>query len=108
MFFFPLCNSFGLYAFLAALYGFFTTFFVLKTIVLVELLGIENLTSAFSLLQLFEGIASIIGPTVAGELYEATGQSYDITFYVAGTFFLLAGLISVGAQILHWKTRKQQ
>ena len=73
-----------------------------------ELLGIENLTSAFSLLQLFEGIASIIGPTVAGELYEATGQSYDITFYVAGTFFLLAGLISVGAQILHWKTRKQQ
>ena len=55
VFFFPLCNSYGLYAFMVALYGFFTTYFILKTIVLVELLGLDNLTSAFSLLALFEG-----------------------------------------------------
>ena len=106
VFFFPLCNSFGLYAFVSAMYGFSTTFFILKTIVLVELLGIENLTSAFSLLNLFEGIAAIFGPIIAGEIYDFAG-SYNVSFYVAGTFFLLAGLISLGAQILHRKKIKQ-
>ena len=59
VFFFPFCNSYGLYGFVVALYGLFTTFFILKTIVLVEIVGIENLTSAFSLLNLFEGIAAL-------------------------------------------------
>ena len=107
VFFFPLCNSYGLYAFVVALYGFFTTYFILKTIVLVELLGLDNLTSAFSLLALFEGIASIIGTPIAGAIYDAAG-SYDIPFYVAGTFFILAGLISLMAQILHRKQKRQQ
>ena len=107
MFSFPFCDSYGLYAFVVALYGFFTTFFILKTIVLVELLGLENLTSAFSLLALFEGIASIIGPPIAGAIYEAAG-SYDIPFYAAGAFFILASLISLGAQILHRKQKIQQ
>ena len=45
--FLPLCTSFVQFAVVAALYGFFTSFFMLKTIVLVELLGLENLTSAY-------------------------------------------------------------
>ena len=45
--FLPLCTSYEHFAVVVALYGFFTSFFMLKTIVLVELLGIENLTSAY-------------------------------------------------------------
>ena len=102
MFFFPFCNSYGLYGFVVALYGFFTTFFILKTIVLVELLGIDNLTSAFSLLNLFEGIAALIGSPVCGKIYDVAG-SYDIPFYVAGAFFILAGFFSLVAQLVHRK-----
>ena len=89
-----------------ALYGFFTTYFVLKTIVLVELLGLDSLTSAFSLLSLFEGIAGIIGTPIAGAIYDSAG-SYDIPFYVAGAFFILAGFLSLAAQLLHRKHKKQ-
>ena len=45
--FLPLCTSYGQFAVVVALYGFFTSFFMLKTIVLVELFGLENLTSAY-------------------------------------------------------------
>ena len=102
VFFFPVCNSLGSYHIVVGLYGFFTTFFILKTIVLVELLGIDNLTSAFSLLNLFEGIAALIGSPVCGKIYDVAG-SYDIPFYVAGAFFLLAGSFSLVAQLVHRK-----
>ena len=45
--FLPLCTSYEHFAVVMAIYGFFTSFFMLKTIVLVELLGLENLTSAY-------------------------------------------------------------
>ena len=45
--FLPLCTAYEHFAVVVALYGFFTSFFMLKTIVLVELLGLENLTSAY-------------------------------------------------------------
>ena len=101
----PLCNTYELCAFAVAMYGFFTTFFLLKTIVLVELLGLDNLTSAFSLLALFEGVAGIIGPPIAGKIFDAS-KSYDIPFYIAGLSFVLAFLISFAAQILHRRIKK--
>ena len=56
---------------------------------------------------LFAGVASIIGTPIAGIIYEHAG-SYDIPFYVAGIFFILAGFISLAAQILHRKQKRQQ
>lgn len=38
----------------------------LRSILLVELLGLEKLTNAFGLLLLFQGIAGIFGSPVAG------------------------------------------
>ena len=107
VFFLPSCNSYGLFVVVVAFYGFFTTYFVLKTIVLVELLGLDSLTSAFSLLSFFEGIAGIIGTPIAGAIYDSAG-SYEVPFYVAGTFFILAGVLSLAAQLLHRKKKKQQ
>ena len=42
--------------------------------VLVDLLGIDSLTSTFGLLVLFRGIASILGPPLGGLVYELTNQ----------------------------------
>ena len=38
----------------------------LTSVVLVDLLGIERLTNSFGLLLLFQGVATIVGPPVAG------------------------------------------
>lgn len=48
-----------------------------------DLLGLENLTNAFGLLLLFQGIASIVGPPVGGWLYDVT-EMYEPAFIVAG------------------------
>lgn len=38
----------------------------LRTIIVVDLLGLEKLTNAFGLLLLFQGVAAVIGPPLAG------------------------------------------
>ena len=39
----------------------------LTSIILVDLLGLDNLTSAFGLLTLFRGFSSMIGPPINGK-----------------------------------------
>lgn len=38
----------------------------LTSVILVDLLGLEKLTNAFGILLLFQGIASLVGPPLAG------------------------------------------
>lgn len=56
-------------------------------------MGLEKLTNAFGLLILFRGAATIVGSPLAGAVYDATG-TYDIPFFMAGGFFLLATIFS--------------
>ncbi|KAH8856948.1 Monocarboxylate transporter 12-B [Schistosoma japonicum] len=50
-------------------FGLFSAVFVsLKSILVVELIGIDRLTNAFGYLLLFQGCAAAIGPSVAGYL----------------------------------------
>ena len=53
---------------------------------------------------LFTG--ALLGPPIAGAIYRAN-EEYDIPFYTAGGFFILASLISVGAQILQRKKKEK-
>lgn len=52
----------------------------LTSVILVDLLGLDNLTNAFGLLLLFQGIASFIGPPIGGLLMSR--------FLSASKFFL--------------------
>ena len=38
----------------------------LTSVILVDLLGLDRLTSSFGLLLIFQGIATILGPPIAG------------------------------------------
>ena len=78
----------------------------LTSIILVDLLGLDNLTSAFGLLVLYRGVSSMVGPPVAGAVYDAT-KSYDISFYMAGGFLVVASLISFAAQALQRKKQNK-
>ena len=55
----PTCNTYIPLAVVASMYGIFSAFVILRTIVLVELLGLDKLTSAFGVLALFEGTGEL-------------------------------------------------
>ncbi|RWS18953.1 monocarboxylate transporter 5-like protein [Leptotrombidium deliense] len=65
----------------------------LTSIILVDLLGLHKLTNAFGLISLCRGVASMVGPPMAGTIYDNTG-SFNITFIVAGIFFILSSITS--------------
>lgn len=75
----------------AAIFGFsVATFATLRSVITVELLGLEKLNSAFGLLLLFQGLAVTIGSPIAGWFYDITG-SYDYSFYLSGAAIALSG-----------------
>ena len=63
-------HSYTAQAIFCAVFGITSGAYVgLTSVVLVDLLGLDNLTSAFGLLLLFQGIASVMGPPFIGEYY---------------------------------------
>lgn len=76
-------GAFGL--FIAANYS-------LTSIILVELITLERFTNAYGLLLLVQGVANLMGPPLAGWLYDITG-TYDLSFYLAGFFIALSGAL---------------
>uniref|UniRef100_U5EMP4 Putative monocarboxylate transporter 1 n=1 Tax=Corethrella appendiculata TaxID=1370023 RepID=U5EMP4_9DIPT len=82
--------SLGAYA---ATFGFTIGAYVgLTSVILVDLLGLDKLTNAFGLLLLFQGIASFLGPPLAGWLYDIT-LTYNAGFLLAGITIALSGII---------------
>lgn len=68
----------------------------LTSIILVDLLGLDKLTNAFGLLILFRGAAAIVGPPLAGIIYDAT-KTYDMPFFTAAAFFAISTVLSFAA-----------
>lgn len=100
VFVFPFITSYTGFIILGILFGLFIAAYIaLTSIVLVDICGIENLTSAFGLLTVFRGAASIVGPPLAGLVYEAT-MSYSVSFYLAGSSLMMAAIFSILADIM--------
>ena len=94
------CDLYEHFIVMVAFCGFFMTFFMLRSVVLVELVGLDNLTSAYGLISLFDGIGTIIGAPISGFLGDSVGR-FDVAFYIASGFFILSSLFGLAAQILH-------
>jgi MFS family permease len=69
-------------------------FAALRSIICVELLGIEKLTNAYGMLMLFMGVAALLGPPFAAALKNLT-NSFDASFVVMGAIMLVSGLLSL-------------
>ncbi|CAH2034426.1 unnamed protein product, partial [Iphiclides podalirius] len=76
-------GAFG--AFIAANYS-------LTSIILVKQITLERFTNAYGLLLLTQGLANLVGPPLAGWIYDIT-DSYDLSFYLGGVFIGMSGLV---------------
>ncbi|ELT98460.1 hypothetical protein CAPTEDRAFT_177636 [Capitella teleta] len=93
-------NSFAMLLIYAAVFGVCIASYVsLCVIILIEILGLERLSSSFGFLNMFRGVATILGAPLAGFLYDVTG-TYDLAFYVAGASIATAGLICLPLRML--------
>lgn len=106
VFLFPFVSTFETLVLLGSLFGLSIAAYIsLTSIVLVDLLGLERLTSAFGLLTMFRGAASIVGPPIAGAVFQAT-NSLNISFYLAGGFLLAASVTSCLADVVRRRERR--
>lgn len=67
-------------------------FSALRSLIAVEMIGLEKLTNAFGFLMLFQGIAATVGNPIAGILYELT-QDYNAAFYFSGGLILVSAFL---------------
>ncbi|XP_049857262.1 monocarboxylate transporter 13-like isoform X2 [Schistocerca gregaria] len=75
--------------------------YTLASIILVEMVSLERFTNGYGLLLLVQGLGNIIGPPLAGWLYDISG-SYDLSFYLAGLFIILSGLLLFVLPVCRW------
>ncbi|XP_032667087.1 monocarboxylate transporter 12 isoform X1 [Odontomachus brunneus] len=99
----------GYQFFYAAGFGLSISVFAsLRSILVVDLLGLEKLTNAFGLLLLFQGVAAAMGAPLAGAFMDATG-SYDASFYLSGSLILLSAVICYPLKRINtWERRGEQ
>ncbi|CAB4063538.1 SLC16A14 [Lepeophtheirus salmonis] len=99
------CVTYTTQAIYCAVFGVTSGAYVgLTSVVLVELIGLDQLTHGFGLLLLFQGIASVIGPPIIGGLKDWLG-TYDVGFYLAGFIIFVSGVMLF---ILPWMQRRDK
>uniref|UniRef100_A0A2M3Z7F3 Putative monocarboxylate transporter n=1 Tax=Anopheles braziliensis TaxID=58242 RepID=A0A2M3Z7F3_9DIPT len=69
----------------------FASTFSFTPIIMVRLVSLDDFTVAYGLILLVQGIGSLIGPPIAGFLYDVTDR-WDDSFYAAGFFIFLSGV----------------
>ncbi|BHF57906.1 hypothetical protein SprV_0100085200 [Sparganum proliferum] len=80
--------------FYAAAYGFFASYLTLIPIVIVNVLGLEKLTSSYGNASFFRGIAAAIGPVLAG--FITTDNDCSPVFYFCGVCFAVCCCLHLG------------
>lgn len=102
-----LMSVFTHYAFLivsSAAFGlFFASNYSFTPVILVELIPLERFTTAYGLSLLCQGIGNLLGPPLAGWLFDVTG-SWQLSFLMAGGWIVFSGIL-VGV-IPYTKNRK--
>ncbi|XP_041358006.1 monocarboxylate transporter 9-like [Gigantopelta aegis] len=92
--FFPVLHmSFPAMIVLSVMFGFFTASFgALLPALLIEILGLDRLASAYGYLLLFMAVGQMLGGPIAGFIYDKTG-SYNSSFYVGGAVIVSSGIM---------------
>uniref|UniRef100_A0A7G3AQK6 Putative monocarboxylate transporter 9-like protein n=1 Tax=Lutzomyia longipalpis TaxID=7200 RepID=A0A7G3AQK6_LUTLO len=85
---------------LAVFFGItFASCFSFTPIILVRLVDLDEFTCAYGLVLLVQGVGSLIGPPLAGAIYDWTLR-WDDSFYAAGFFIAVSGALAYVTGIL--------
>ncbi|CAG7815408.1 unnamed protein product [Allacma fusca] len=96
----PFLHDYWLFFAYSVLFGFAIAFHVsLLTINLVEIVGLDHLTSAFGLLILVQGLAFLFGNPLSGVMFDMTGN-YNYTFWIMGSLMTLADISKIWIQVI--------
>ncbi|XP_070177130.1 uncharacterized protein [Littorina saxatilis] len=91
----PFLSTFVQFGVAFALFGFLTGAYVCqKSVVLVDLLGMDKLGSSFGLLIFFQGVGNFIGPPLSGVLKDTLGQ-YTEVFFLGAASLALSGVLMI-------------
>ncbi|PSN40793.1 hypothetical protein C0J52_07180 [Blattella germanica] len=87
-------NNYWILMLSVALFGlFFASNFSFTPPILVQLIPLERFTTAYGLILLCQGIGNLLGPPIGGLLFDIT-QSWDLSFYMAGIWIIVSGLLT--------------
>ena len=90
---FPHVTDFSVAILIATLYGIGSApYFSLVTIVIKDLFSLKLLPKYFSIYIFLQGISSMIGPSLLGQIYVAT-NSYTFVFYLSAVGLLLSSIL---------------
>uniref|UniRef100_A0A1Q3F8J6 Putative monocarboxylate transporter n=1 Tax=Culex tarsalis TaxID=7177 RepID=A0A1Q3F8J6_CULTA len=91
----------------AAIFGLaIACFSALRSILVVDLMGLEKLTNAFGILCLFQGLAAAIGAPIAGFFTDLTG-SYNASFYISGALITISAILCYPLNIVNqWEKKR--
>ncbi|XP_014774509.1 monocarboxylate transporter 12 [Octopus bimaculoides] len=106
--FVPVFTNYPLLVSYCVVYGICIAAFIsLRSIIMVELLGVENLTLAFGLIIMAQGISSFFGSPIAGWLSDMTGN-FDAAFYMGGAALAVSGIICVPLErVSKWERKRE-
>ncbi|CAF1578289.1 unnamed protein product [Adineta steineri] len=109
----PFCNDhIGTHIAYAAFFGFFSGGYVgLTSIIVVDLVGVDKLSSAFGVILLIQGVAVALGTPIVGEMrdkLEGTARPYLWPYLIFGGFILISGVILFGIPALQRRKERQQ
>lgn len=74
------------------LFGVAASFMALRSVIYVEIMGIENLTRTFGMITMMLGIGIFIGTPALGSFKNIFG-TYTYTFVAAGALFIASGFL---------------
>ncbi|KAL3871119.1 hypothetical protein ACJMK2_039138 [Sinanodonta woodiana] len=97
----PSVSTFTGFALLCAFYGLMLGAYISqKSIVIIDIPGVEKLTSSLGLLLWFQGAGTLVGPPISGFLKDVFG-TYDGAFYLGGAGIIFGALILLAENV--WK-----
>ncbi|CAD5122320.1 DgyrCDS10761 [Dimorphilus gyrociliatus] len=103
----PISHSFWSLSICSALFGMGIAVFVSsRSVIMVELLGLDKLTSAFGFVTMFQGISSFFGAPIAGSLFDSNGN-YTASFILAGATLVSAGIFCIPLRKLSELSKKK-
>ncbi|XP_051523575.1 monocarboxylate transporter 9b [Myxocyprinus asiaticus] len=103
----PITKNYAGLQVISAVLGFFSGNWSVIPYMTTKVIGMDRLTEAYGILMFFCGFSIMLGPPVAGWIYDWM-HSYDLAFYFSGSFVLLGGACLFLSALSCWNKNQEE